>query len=556
MPSTQKQFELEGELARLMPLVTPANDFSVDLKSRPDSGEHFNHPHRPSDGYSWAMVIDNAACIGCHACVIACQAENNVAVVGPEEVANHRIMQWIRIDRYEHERESPTSVGGFEPVPCMQCEKAPCEPVCPVEASVHDIEGINNQVYNRCVGTRFCQSNCPYKVRRFNWYAYNSGQAYKNLGEDPMPAEKNPDVTVRARGVMEKCTYCVQRISRARREAEKVDRPHSGGRCRHRVPAGVPDAGDPFRQPAGSRLGRQQTEERSPALHAAGRARHLAAHDLSGAAAQRQPRPSGGEFMSAGALSASRRPGRRRAREEGDALLHVDNIEAINTLITRPLLDRGDWRRWWMAIAFTGAMTALFFGSALYLFIEGIGIFGNNQTVVWGFPIANYVWWIGIGNAGTLISSLLLITHQKWRASINRFAEAMTLIAVAIAGLFPIFHMGRPVYFYWLFPYPNIQALWPQWRSALIWDFWAILSYLLFSIIFWYTGLIPDLATLRDRAASRSEKGRLRRHGARLAQHAPATGTPTRPTTSPWPRSRCRSCVRCIRSSASTSRRA
>ena len=224
VPSTQKQFELEGELSRLMPLVTPADHYAVDLKSRPDFGEHFNHPQRPSDGYSWAMVIDNAACIGCHACVVACQAENNIAVVGPEEVANHRIMQWIRVDRYERDSESPTSVGGFEPVPCMQCEKAPCEPVCPVEASVHDVEGINNQVYNRCVGTRFCQSNCPYKVRRFNWFAYNSGQEYKNLGEDPMPAEKNPDVTVRARGVMEKCTYCVQRISRARRQAEKEDR--------------------------------------------------------------------------------------------------------------------------------------------------------------------------------------------------------------------------------------------------------------------------------------------------------------------------------------------
>ncbi len=223
VPSTQEQFELEGELARLMPLVTPAGDYSVDLGERPDSGEHFNHPRRRSDGYSWAMVIDSAACIGCHACVVACQAENNVAVVGPEEVANQRIMQWIRIDRYERDRESPSSVGGFEPVPCMQCEKAPCEPVCPVEASVHDIEGLNDQVYNRCVGTRFCQSNCPYKVRRFNWYAYGADQSYKNLGDDPMPAAKNPDVTVRARGVMEKCTYCVQRISRARREAEKDD---------------------------------------------------------------------------------------------------------------------------------------------------------------------------------------------------------------------------------------------------------------------------------------------------------------------------------------------
>ncbi|MGH7016949.1 MAG: NrfD/PsrC family molybdoenzyme membrane anchor subunit, partial [Caulobacteraceae bacterium] len=134
------------------------------------------------------------------------------------------------------------------------------------------------------------------------------------------------------------------------------------------------------------------------------------------------------------------------------------------------------------------------------VFEDGIGVMGNNTTVVWGFPIANYVWWIGIGNAGTLISSMLLLTRQKWRASINRFAEAMTLFAVSIAGLFPIIHMGRPMYWYWLAPYPNIMSLWPQWRSPLVWDFWAILSYLLFSIVFWYVGLLPDLAVMRDKA--------------------------------------------------------
>ncbi len=113
-------------------------------------------------------------------------------------------------------------------------------------------------------------------------------------------------------------------------------------------------------------------------------------------------------------------------------------------------------------------------------------------------------WWIGIGNAGTLISSMLLLTRQQWRGSINRFAETMTLIAVAIAGIMPIIHLGRPVYAYWLAPYPNTMALWPQWRSALVWDFWAIVSYLLFSILFWYVSLIPDLATMRDRTRTRA----------------------------------------------------
>ena len=179
----------------------------------------------PAQGWepSWAMVIDAELCIGCNACIVSCQSENNVPVVGPHEVARGRDMHWLRIDAYDvgHAAEHRPA---FQPVPCMQCEHAPCEPVCPVEASIHDHEGLNDQVYNRCIGTRFCQSNCPYKVRRFNWYGYSHDQAYGNMGEESVKAQHNPDVTVRARGVMEKCTYCVQRISHARRAAEKEER--------------------------------------------------------------------------------------------------------------------------------------------------------------------------------------------------------------------------------------------------------------------------------------------------------------------------------------------
>jgi molybdopterin-containing oxidoreductase family iron-sulfur binding subunit len=227
VPSSQKHFRLEGDLQKLLPEIV-AGKAGPGLGEKTGPRPSLFEPRPPRDPYSWAMVIDTAACIGCNACVIACQSENNIAVVGPDEVANGRIMHWMRIDRYElGDQKEPRQ--GFEPVPCMHCEKAPCEPVCPVEASVHDSEGLNVQVYNRCVGTRFCQSNCPYKVRRFNWFAYNSGQEYKDLGEDPTKARFNPDVTVRARGVMEKCTYCVQRISGARREAEKTDRPIPDG---------------------------------------------------------------------------------------------------------------------------------------------------------------------------------------------------------------------------------------------------------------------------------------------------------------------------------------
>ncbi len=181
------------------------------------------------------------------------------------------------------------------------------------------------------------------------------------------------------------------------------------------------------------------------------------------------------------------------------------SYQAVDALVTAPLIARGawTWRAWWIAFALSLALTFVFLVSVYWVFTNGLGVWGVNSTIVWGLAIANYVWWIGIGNAGTLISAMLLLMRQTWRASINRFAEAMTIFAASIAGLFPIIHLGRPLYFYWLTPYPNTMTVWPQWRSALIWDFWAILSYLLFSIIFWYFGLIPDFATVRDRVQSR-----------------------------------------------------
>jgi molybdopterin-containing oxidoreductase family membrane subunit len=141
--------------------------------------------------------------------------------------------------------------------------------------------------------------------------------------------------------------------------------------------------------------------------------------------------------------------------------------------------------------------------ASTYLFLRGVGIWGINVPVAWGFAIINFVWWIGIGHAGTLISAILLLLHQDWRTSINRFAEAMTLFAVACAGLFPILHLGRPWLFYWLMPYPNTMGMWPQFRSPLVWDLFAVTTYATVSLLFWYVGLIPDLATLRDRAHKR-----------------------------------------------------
>jgi len=161
-------------------------------------------------------------------------------------------------------------------------------------------------------------------------------------------------------------------------------------------------------------------------------------------------------------------------------------------------------RGWFVGFALSFLLVSLLMYAIGYLLVAGVGIWGVNIPVAWGFAIVNFVWWIGIGHAGTLISAILLLLRQRWRTSINRFAEAMTLFAVACAGLFPLLHMGRPWFAYWLLPYPNTMGLWPQFRSPLVWDLFAVATYFTVSLLFWYVGLIPDLATLRDRSASRA----------------------------------------------------
>jgi molybdopterin-containing oxidoreductase family membrane subunit len=179
------------------------------------------------------------------------------------------------------------------------------------------------------------------------------------------------------------------------------------------------------------------------------------------------------------------------------------DMASVTDKISSIVLARGLKRGWLVGLMISFALVMLLFVSVAYLFAAGVGIWGINIPVAWGFAIVNFVWWVGIGHAGTLISAILLLLKQEWRTSINRFAEAMTLFAVACAGLFPLLHLGRPEFFYWLAPYPSTMGVWPQFRSPLIWDFFAVGTYATVSLLFWYVGLIPDLATLRDRAKRR-----------------------------------------------------
>lgn len=262
--STQMHFNMEQRAivrSAALPLYKADPTFAQHMTHVPKYEDTLHGNEWQYDGYKWGMIIDLNACDGCNACVVACVSENNIPVVGKQQVATGREMHWIRIDRYyEGDLDNPTVHD--QPITCMQCENAPCEVVCPVAATVHNQEGLNDMVYNRCVGTRYCANNCPYKVRRFNFLLY------QDWDTPSLKMARNPEVTVRSRGVMEKCTYCVQRINSARQQAKVEDRRIQDGEIRTACQSACPtqaihfgDLNDPS-----SRVAKLRSEPRNYGL--------------------------------------------------------------------------------------------------------------------------------------------------------------------------------------------------------------------------------------------------------------------------------------------------
>ena len=461
--------------------LAAAREMELRGKSPEDASHPSMYPPVKYPEYRWGMAVDSDACTGCQACVVACSAENNVPVVGKAQVAYGRAQQWIRLERWEHGPKGKTT-NVFQPMFCQHCEIAPCEPVCPVYAAYHTKEGLNAQVYNRCVGTRYCGNNCPYHVRRFNWFNYS--------WTAPLDIQLNPDVTVRQLGVMEKCTMCLQRIEKGKNEARDAGRTVKDGdvqtACQQTCPTQAITFGN-LKDGGGARV---QALGQPAELPRAARAGHEAGRHLS-----RQ----GGARRGAGPRGREGAQGMSVASPPGQPSWSDVNRDVIRT-VGMP----GNTYFAWMC--FVGLVLGCGVAAWAWQIWTGMGAAGKRTPQMWAMYITTFVFWIGIGHAGTLISAVLYLFRAKWRTSIYRGAEAMTVFAVMTAGLFPLIHAGRMWFAYWLMPYPNQRYLWPNFKSPLVWDVFAISTYLTISVVFFIVGLVPDIAALRDNATGFKKK--------------------------------------------------
>ena len=416
----------------------------------------------------WGMAVDLDKCTGCSACVVACHAENNIPTVGPQQAGRGRAMHWIRVERY-WEGEFPEARLKFRPVMCQHCDAAPCEAVCPTYASHHTDEGLNAQVYNRCIGTRYCGNACAYNVRFFNFFHPE--------WEKPLNLQLNPDVSLREVGIMEKCTFCVQRIKAAKtarkprivRLPMAPSSPPAHRRVRPRRSCSVISA-----------IRKAALRDSRSRLAGPGCSKTSAASPTSTISSVRR----GMNRMRTDPAAGSRHPAARSARLADD--------------LVRPLFHTSVW--YYGLLIVLGTIVACGLGAWATQIWFGIGLTGKRWPTFWGFYLTNFVFWIGISHAGTLISAILRLVNATWRRPVTRCAEVITVFALMIGAMFPIIHLGRPWLFFWLVPYPSDREIWPNFRSPLVWDFFAINTYLIGSVMFLFLPMIPDLALVRDRS--------------------------------------------------------
>ena len=364
------------------------------------------YPEYEYTGYKWGMTIDLNACVGCNACVVSCQAENNIPVVGKEQVSRGREMHWLRIDSYfKGTPEDPETY--FQPVPCMHCENAPCEVVCPVAATVHSSEGLNDMVYNRCVGTRYCSNNCPYKVRRFNFLLY---QDWDTPGFKMM---RNPDV-YRAQSRRDGEMHLLRSADQPRADqAEKEDRAIRDGEVKTACQSVCPTEAIIFGDinDSGSRVAKLKAEPRN--YGSAGRVEHATEDDLSRSGSQPESRT--GEVLALWRIEQDQEHPHESVRPETSippVIRPGHTFATVTDKISSIALTRRTPLAWFIGAGISFLLALLLFYTIGYLVLKGIGIWGNNIPVGWAFDIINFVWWIGIGHAGTLISAILLLLRQ------------------------------------------------------------------------------------------------------------------------------------------------